>query len=356
MQRALTAFLLAACPALAWGLSLAPVTPGPRGAWTAPAAAAALSLAPSLLQPSRPATPFSSFAAPALAPSWEPGAPEARARLDRLYDAQEERAQAPVELHRKREAKAYARAERPALDQRGQAYSPEGAREFAAELFDLGAERPASGRDVLALLVTPHAVIGAEAPDPAQADFDAFGLSDSQLYDLALSRAFSPARLHETLERAFRLGLVYRLADAVHRRTYTGVPHPVREALGLSAFAVARPAEPSKPPSPALGKALEALAADAALLPDSDELFEFSAQLVAAALERGLLEAGGLPEGFRERSAALGFDVPAFRDALLTLLESSRGTTWLDRAVALGLDAAEAGLVERRELERFLSR
>ncbi|MBI3287945.1 MAG: hypothetical protein HYZ74_00320 [Elusimicrobia bacterium] len=238
----------------------------------------------------------------------------------------------------------YAHAEIPVLDYRRGAYNEERAREFMERDFVFSESARRTGQELLSLLVTPAALPLDSVPNPARHDFSLFGKSAAQIREALSGTGIPVYRYEDALKEAFLKGLIYRLADAATAATYQGVPHMVRLAFGLEPAAPQAPAAPTGPT--AFSRALAGLVRQAHDLPARDELFEFTAQAAAAAIQAGRLSGQDLPDSFQRRSDALGFDVPALADALATLRESARDTAWDARAAALLEAAAAEGLLD----------
>jgi hypothetical protein len=96
---------------------------------------------------------------------------------------------------------------------------------------------------------------------------------------------------------------------------------------------VEKAAAPSGPTP--FSSALTQLASEAETLPKHEELFEFTAQAVDAAIKAGRLPKDAVSAKFRARADALGYDVPSLEDAVITLMESAEGTPWEARTAAL---------------------
>lgn len=267
------------------------------------------------------------LAAPSIGDGWDGG---------RQYEEEEEHAYAE---RREREAEQvqHAHADIPVVDYRRGAYEERSAREFMDSVQLETAEKSFTGRELLSWLVTPEALLLDRVPDPERMDFSRLGHSSTRLRRILEEKSVPYHPYEAMLGRAFRDGLVYRLTDARRGVSYTGVPYEVRSAFGLREETPASPAAApaAAPVDSAFAKALLALTVDAEKLPKSEELFEFTAQVVAAAEKAGLLPAGSGSEKFRARAAKIDFDVPPLRDAVETLAESAEGTPWEARAAAL---------------------
>lgn len=258
---------------------------------------------------------------------------------------------------KKQEAVQYAHAERPALDYRRHRFNKEDAEEFLAETREFPGGGQATGRELLGLLITPDAVDVDRSFDPARLDMTRFGMSDSDLRPILQEKGVPVYAYHDFLGRAFNYGLVYRVSDNETRRTYHGVPLPVREALGYHAdeepSQILPKAEKAKPS--AFNAALTALAREAESLPPKEELFEFTAQTVEAAIKAGRLGRDRLSPAFEQRAHSLEFDTPPLAEALLTLLDSSHGTPWFDKALSLCRHAVADGALKQARLDETLS-
>ncbi len=228
---------------------------------------------------------------------------------------------------KKAEAVQHARAEIPVVDWRRGAYS----KELSAEMMD------DEGRELLSYLVTPEALHPDLTPDPDRVDFSRLGRTSAQIREILEEKDVPYHPYERWLGAAFREGLIYRLFNKNTGLTYYGVPPQVRADWGLSAtnaddapVAAPKSAVPSE-----FALALARLAKDAESLPKSEELFEFTAQAVDAAIRDGVLKADAVSAKFRARADALGYDAPSLKDAVLTLSESAEGTPWEGRAAAL---------------------
>lgn len=272
-------------------------------------------------------------------------------RWDGVKERVELRERIPVFAERRRVLRAvrFQHAERPALDYREQSFSPERAQEFAAETFEMGEGIVWTGRQLLEALMTPQGLIPTTPPDKARVDLGLFGKSDAILQTLAAENGIAPYRLHDALERAYREGLIFKFDSARLKKTFYGVPEPVRRALGLTApepspAEAPRAAAPAKPTP--LSESLAALAGAVEGLPAKDETFEFAAQAAAAMIEAGLVRQEDLPAGFVAKARSIGFETPPLGAAVMTLYESSRGTPYFTLARAFARRAADAGLLE----------
>lgn len=299
-------------------LSLVPapslaLTPAPAPA-AAPTALQGLSAIVLSLQPQGPA-----FVAPSIGDAFDGRRPEEEGE---------------EEFARKEEKKAkevrYAHADVPVLDYRGGAYSQESAERLLDEEFMSSDERAWTGRDLLALIVTPAELPPDTVPDPSRIDLGTLGLSSLKLREVLAERGLPVFRYEAFLKEAFNEGLVYRLTDAATGKTYHGVPARVRAELGLTAPAgpgAAAKAEVSEKGPSAFSLALDALVEQAKALPKGEELVEFTGDV----------------------SAAFASDPSALADALLTLRDSAEGTPWEARVEALcRLAVAEGLLAEGR--------
>ena len=93
-------------------------------------------------------------------------------------------------------------------------------------------------------------------------------------------------------------------------------------------------------PAPSIGDAFDGAFAErrkeeAERLPKNEELFEVTAQVVAAAVKAGSLPPDAVSPAFKARAAKIDFDVSSLSDAVLTLAESAEGTPWEARTAAL---------------------
>jgi hypothetical protein len=267
--------------------------------------------------------------APAIGDAWDGSG--------RREEANEE-AYAHVE-QRRREAEAvqYAHAEIPVVDYRRGAYGEERAKEFMEGVYVVDDKTKFTGLELLSFLVTPEALRADQIPDPARVDFARLGKNSAQIRETLAEKGMPYHPYERVLTEAFRDGLIYRLTDARNGMTYHGVPHEVRAAFGLEAKAP----EPAKAedvapagPTP-FSVALTKLAKEAESLPHREELFEFTAQVVAAAIKAGKLPPDAVSPAFKARAAKIDFDVTSLKEALLTLAESAEGTPWEGRAADL---------------------
>lgn len=235
------------------------------------------------------------------------------------------------------EAVQHARAEIPVVDWRRGAYSKDLSAEMMQENYIVGEARTMSGIELLSFVVTPEALHPDLMPDPDRVDFERLGKTSRQIRE-ALDAKDIPYHSYERwLGAAFREGLIYRLYNKNTGLTYYGVPPQVRADWGLEA--VSEEKETPKNvvaagPTP-FSQALAALAADAEHLPKNEELFEFTAQAVDAAIRDGKLAREAVSAKFRARADALGYDAPSLKDAVLTLSESAEGTPWEAKTAAL---------------------
>lgn len=252
------------------------------------------------------------------------------------------------------EAVQYAHAEIPPLDYLRNRFNKEESQELLAQTHEWTGGS-ATGRQFLELVMTPHAVMLDRELDPSRLDMSLFGKSETEIRGLLQEKDYPVYVYHDFLKQAFNHGLVYRVNDSSRSKTYYGVPYHVREALGLKSeeAAPAKPAE--KPAEPtAFSHALAALAKEAEALPAKDELFEFTAQTVEAAIKAGQLDEKQVSKEFRERADAIDFDESSLHESLLTLLESSHGTKWFDGVLAVCRHAVEAGALNGGQLQQTL--
>jgi hypothetical protein len=273
---------------------------------------------------------------------------------ERQHENEEELVRAE-QREQKAEAVQYAHAERPVIDYLRGRFDPEEARELAGNVYELSDGDARTIKELLQLVMTAHAARTDNPPDLTRVDPTGFGVSDAQLRVIAEAEGLPAFALQRFLEQAFRHGLIYRLYDSGRQQTFYGVPQAVRDALGLKAPRAAEDVAREKAKESAFAKGLPALAEAAVKLPKGEELFEFAAQIVAAAVKGGLLSRDAVPPAFQKRADALSFDAPPLKDALLTLLESSEGTPWFARAKALCETAAQDGLLPRAELDQSLA-
>lgn len=237
---------------------------------------------------------------------------------------------------KKAEAVQHAHAEIPVVDYVRGSYSREGAAEMMETSFVIDETKNMTGSQLLSLVVTPEALDPDLTPDPDRVDFGRLGKTSAQIR-ATLEEAGVPYHNYERwLGAAFREGLLYRLFNRNTGLTYYGVPPRVRADWGLEApTGVPAAKAPAAPVSSAFSDALKALAADAETLPKHEELFEFTAQAVDAAIAEGRFPAGAVSAKFRARADSIGYDVPSLKDAVLTLAESAEGTPWEAKTAAL---------------------
>jgi hypothetical protein len=252
------------------------------------------------------------------------------------------------------EAVQYAHAEIPPLDYRRNRFNKEESQELLAQTHEW-AGGSATGRQFLELLMTPHAVMLDRELDPSRMDMSLFGKSETEIRDILKEKDFPVFVYHDFLIQAFNHGLVYRVNDSSRAKTYHGIPYQVREALGLKSEEE-KPAKAVEKPttSSPLSHALAALAKEAEALPAKDELFEFTAQTVEAAIKAGRLDEKQVSPEFRTRADGIDMDESSLHESLLTLLESSHGTKWFDGVLTVCRHAVEAGALDSRQLEAVL--
>ncbi len=286
----------------------------------------------------------------------DPGAPKFWDGAHEEENANEEELVYVNRAEKKQEALAYAHAERPALDYRNHRFNKEDAEEFLSETREFPGGGQATGHELLGLLITPDAVRTDHDFDPSRVEMTRFGKSDSDLRPILEEKGIPVYAYHAFLGQAFNYGLVYRVSDNETHKTYHGVPHPVREALGYETEeetkAPAKAADLEK--ASAFNGALAALAHEAESLPPKEELFEFTAQTVEAAIKSGHLKRDQLSEAFEKRSLSIDFETPTLTEALLTLLESSQGTPWFDKSLNLCRHAVAAGALKQGKLDEIL--
>ncbi len=279
----------------------------------------------------------------------------------RFWDGENEKEDAHAEelvyVERKQqraEAVQYAHAEIPPLDYRRDRFNKEESQELLAQTHEW-AGGSATGHQFLELLMTPHAVMLDRELDPSRLDMSLFGKSETEIRGLIQEKDYPVYVYHDFLKDAFNNGLVYRVNDSSRKKTYYGIPYQVREALGLKSEEEA-PAKPAdKPAEPtAFSHALAALAKEAQGLPAKDELFEFTAQTVAAAIKAKQLDETQVSKQFKERSEAIDFEESSLTESLLTLLESAHGTPWFERTLSLCRHAVEAGALKDAQLRQAL--
>lgn len=229
----------------------------------------------------------------------------------------------------------HAHAEIPVVDYLRGAYGEERAREFMEGVFTAD-EKKFTGRELLSFVVTPEALNPDLTPDPDRVDFNRLGRSSAQIREIVDEKGMPYHPYERILQEAFREGLIYRLYNKNTSLTYYGVPPRVRADWGLDPAPVVeeKAAAPAAPVATPFSEALTKLAADAVTLEDN-ELFEFTAQAVDAAIKAGKLPADAVSKAFRARADALGYDVPSLEDAVITLSESAEGTPWERKTAAL---------------------
>ncbi len=229
----------------------------------------------------------------------------------------------------------HAHAEIPVVDYLKRAFDESSAKEFMDGEFTFDGATKKTGRELLSYLVTPDALSDGLTPDPARVDFNRLGKTSSQIRETVDAEGV-PYHLYErVLGGAFREGLIYRLYNSLTGFTYHGVPHEIRAIFGLEAPAEQKPAEIAKKSGPTpFSEALTALSEEAVGL-DDPELFEFTAQTVAAAIKAGKLSSDAVSPAFKARAAKIDFDAPSLKDAALTLAESAEGTPWESKTAAL---------------------
>ncbi len=272
------------------------------------------------------------------------------------YSAEE--AYAPVERQvRREEAVRHAEQPLPVYDYMPGRFSAESAaEEFVDVVFDFsGTEK--SGREILEFLVTPYAVHPSIEPDPEQMDVPLFGRSDAEIRSFAQDQGIAGWRFDDTMRRAFRAGLIYRIHDRKRGKTFTGVPYAVREAFDLKEPSVEKVIETEEAPAPVLEsmQSLGALAGRMKGLAATNEIFEFAAQAADIAAREGRLDWDSLPDEFRTKAAAYRGERGALADALITLAESAHGTEWFDAAVSVAEEAASDGIIDAAELRGVIS-
>jgi hypothetical protein len=294
-------------------LALAPVP--------ALAPAPALAAVPALAAPSAPAAALPALSALTVLP-----APSVGDAFDGAFAERREKAAEAVQ---------YAHAEIPVVDYMRGAYGEERAREFMEGAYAVDEKTSFTGRELLAFLVTPEALDPDLVPDPDRVDFNRLGRTTARIRDAVEEKGMPYHPYERILREAFREGLIYRLFDKNTSLTHYGVPPRVRADWGLEpAPDVEKKAAAAAPASTAFSEALSSLAAEAVAIKDN-ELFEFTAQAVAAAVKEGRLPAAAVPAKFAERAARIEFDVPSLADAVLTLSESAEGTRWEAKTAAL---------------------
>ncbi|MBI3298298.1 MAG: hypothetical protein HYZ75_09055 [Elusimicrobia bacterium] len=300
--------------------------------------------------------------------------------INAIYDGPSRRAEraeeeALVEVRRERKAEVLvqAHAKRETLDYRRGSFSGARAAEFAAKPVRVSGEKAVTGRDILQLAMTPHAVHLDVPVDAERSDLGVFGVSDAQLREKAVAQGIQPyAAVIAALEDAFLQGLVYRLYDEKNGRTLYGVPYAVRAALDLKAPEAPQAAvvvAEKTGPSPLGRSALDLLAkidaaadralsrgsaASAALGAADAELKEYALQLAVAAVEARQLTEADLPAGTMERWRNLRLGSSPFSSTLLTVLETAHGGPFFAEAKALARQAADAGLVLGADLDALL--
>lgn len=260
-----------------------------------------------------------------------------------------------VNRERRAEAQKVAYAKREFFDYRRGAFSPARAAEFAARALPLGEKAAVTGRDLLNLVMTKHAVHLDVPLDPARSDLSQVGVSEADLRAKTSAAGMRPYAVAAALEDAYRQGLVYRLHDEKGGRTLYGVPYEVRATLQLTVPEAVAPESTPTPkagPSP-LGRAALGLLARAETSADA-ELMEYVLQLAVAAVEDGHLAAADLPAGAMERWQALRLGSTSFGSSLLTVVETAQGGPLFADAKALARQAAETGLVDAGGLDALL--
>ena len=319
-------FALQAAPAMAFSAPSAavlprlasPLAPAPAAALSAPAHAAPASAVPALAARALPA-----LSAMTVLPAASAG--------DAFDGAFAER------KHEEARAVQHAHAEIPVVDYVRGAYGEDGAREFMEGVYAVDEKTSFSGKELLSFLVTPEALNPDLVPDPDRVDFSRLGRSSARIRAIVEDKGMPYHPYERIMTEAFREGLIYRLYNRNDGFTYYGVPPRVRADWGLEPAPEAAPAAKAPVaagPTP-FSAALTALAADAMKLPKDEELFEFTAQAIDAAIKAGKLPPDAVTKAFRKRADALGYDVPGLADAVITLAESAEETPWEARTAAL---------------------
>lgn len=260
----------------------------------------------------------------------------------------------------KREEIKHAHAERPAFDFVRGRFDPGLAKELAETTVSRPGGKPTNGYRLLALLVTPLAAHPDSPPDPTRLDAAQFGRSDGEIRALLEKEGIPRYAMDAILDKAFRWGLVYRIHDSAREKTFYGLTQEARDLLNLKQPRAKKEnkaksgGKTAAPKASALGQSLIVLAEDAVSWPKNDEMFEFAAQTAYAAASAGLIKKEALPEAFRTRADAIGFEAERLNHSLLTLLESAEDGPQYARILALCEAAVAEGALSRAELDEVL--
>lgn len=254
---------------------------------------------------------------------------------------------------KKHEEKKELHMDRSVVDYRPSALYDAAADEFLARAFDMGTGRAWTGRELLALLLTPHAIVDGLAPDFSRVDVSLFGKSDGELREILDGHGIVPTLFHEMLGEAFNSGLIYRLNVSALGKTYYGVPYSARRGLQTAAPEAPKKEDPRD--ASAFAASLLKLAADVEARAAGDELLEFTVQAVRSAIAEGVMKEGDAPAGLRAKMDEAASDGESLARALLTALESAYGTGLFEQAQAACREAVAAGLLAEAELEKVLA-
>lgn len=253
----------------------------------------------------------------------------------------------------------HAYAEPPVLEHGLRGFSKELAREILDRVYSFGESSQWTGRQLLELLMTEGALDMDRTPDVMRLDMSRFGRSDAEIREILKEKGIPVFRYQDFMNAAFRRGLLYRVNARKLNRTFHGVPALVRQAFGFKppeepgSVAVVGQLQGSDAKPSAFSQALSGLAREALAWPVKDELFEFSLQLVEAALAAKRIDSQEV-SALRGKAPGLAFEVPSLPSALITLLESSKGRDSFDRVLDLCQRAVAENLLKRRQLDETL--
>lgn len=289
------------------------------------------------------------------------GSEEAHEAFGEFWDGETEWATAGGEalVLRRQETKEEARhahAELPILEHGLKGFNEALAREFLERRHSFGEGSDWTGRQLLLLLMTEEALDTGRTPDIERLDMSQFGRSDAEIRAILNKKGIPVFRYHDFMNAAFRRGLLYRVNARKLDRTFHGVPALIRRTFDLTPpetpgrLAAAGQAPGSEARPSAFSEALSGLVGEAMAWPVKDELFEFTAQLAESALAAKKIDVKQV-QALRDRAPGLTFEVSSLASALITLLDSSKGTLVFDRVLDLCQRAVGEGLLKRRELD-----
>jgi hypothetical protein len=245
-------------------------------------------------------------------------------------------------------------------------FNPDVAWDFLETTFtDDSSGLSMTGRDFLRFLITPDAVDTQNLPDEKDwrfFDLHKAGRTDTELWQFLADRVtgespagklkFVDSFCKDLLTKARLRGLVYKLTDPENpNKVYFGVPYDVQRLLGLNTEYEADMGQAAQ----TFASAVADFVPQGLALPDSDELFDYTAQIAQKCIENGTLEKEQLSQECLDKMESFGALSPRSFNVLIDLLESSAGTPLFEPAKKLCQLAAQADLLSADEVADTLA-